>query len=143
MDEALGVCKRLWSEETVAHDGEFYQFEPVKFEPKPLQRPHPPIHIGGESVAALRRVARHGDGWYGIGHTLETIQPVLAKLREIVRAEGRDPDQLEIITTAEVSSRDELKRWEDLGVTRLVVCPWRRGSEAIAGLERFAAEMLH
>jgi probable F420-dependent oxidoreductase len=143
LDEVLSVCKRLWSEDTVAHRGEFYQFEPVKFEPKPVQRPHPPIHIGGESAAALRRVARHGDGWYGIGHTLTTIRPVLKKLREIVRAEGRDPQQLEIITAAEVSTRDELQRWEDLGVTRLVVNPWRRGSEAVAGLRRFADEVLN
>jgi probable F420-dependent oxidoreductase len=143
LDEVLGVCKRLWSEDTVAHEGEFYQFGPVKFEPKPMQRPHPPIHIGGQSTAALRRVARDGDGWYGIGHTLTTIVPVLKKLQEIARAEGRDPQQLEIITAAEVSSRDELRRWEDLGVTRLVVCPWRRGREAVAGLQRFAEEILH
>lgn len=143
LDEVLGVCKRLWSEESVAHQGEFYRFESVKFEPKPVQRPHPPIHIGGESPAALRRVARSGDGWYGIGHTLTTIAPVLKKLREAVRAEGRDPQQLEIITTAEVSTRDELQRWQDLGVTRLVVCPWRRGSEAVTGLQRFAAEVLN
>ena len=142
LDEVLSVCKRLWSEETIAHQGEFYQFEPVKFEPKPLQRPHPPIHIGGESTAALRRVARSGDGWYGIGHTLETVVPVLKKLREMVNAEGRDVQQLEIITAADVSTRDDLRRWEDLGVTRLVVCPWRRGSEAVEGLRRFA-EVLH
>ncbi len=143
LDEVLSVCKRLWTEDTVAHQGEFYQFESVKFEPKPLQRPHPPIHIGGESAAALRRVARSGDGWYGIGHTLTTIKPVLKKLREIVSAQGRDPQQLEIITAADVSTRDELQRWEDLGVTRLVVCPWRRGSEAVAGLQRFADEVLN
>lgn len=142
LDEVLSVCKRLWSEDSVSHQGEFYQFESVKFEPKPVQRPHPPIHIGGESTAALRRVARSGDGWYGIGHTLTTIRPVLKKLRETAHVEGRDPQQLEIITAAEVSTRDELKRWEDLGVTRLVVCPWRRGSEAIAGLHRFAEEIL-
>ena len=142
LDEALDVCKRLWTEDSVGHKGEFYQFEPVMFEPKPLQRPHPPIHVGGESDAALRRVARHGDGWYGIGHTLETVRPVLEKLREIVRAEGRDPDQLEIITAAEVSSRDELQRWGDLGVTRLVVNPWRRGRDAVDGLKRFAEDVL-
>jgi probable F420-dependent oxidoreductase len=142
LDEVLQVCKRLWCEEAVAHNGEFYQFASVKFEPKPLQRPHPPIHVGGESAAALRRVARHGDGWYGIGHTLESVQPVLKKLREITREEGRNPEELEIITAAEVSSRDELRRWEDLGVTRLVVCPWRRGREAVDGLRRFAEDVL-
>lgn len=142
LDEVLSVCKRLWSEDSVAHQGEFYQFESVKFEPKPLQRPHPPIHIGGESTAALRRVARSGDGWYGIGYTLATIKPVLKKLRETVRAEGRDPQRLEIITAADVSTRDDLQRWEDLGVTRLVVCPWRRGSAAVEGLQRFAEDVL-
>lgn len=142
LDETLAVCKRLWTEPVVAHDGEFYRFDAVRFEPKPLQSPHPPVHIGGESNAALRRVARYGDGWYGIGHTLETVQPVLKKLRETVRAEGRDPDQLELITAAQVSSGAELRRWEDLGITRLIVTPWRRGRDAVDGLKRFADEVL-
>lgn len=138
LDEALAVCKRLWTEERIAHDGEFYRFDTVRFEPKPLQQPHPPIHIGGEADAALRRVALHGDGWYGVGHTLDNIAPVLARLRAVCRAEGRDPDGLEIITGAQVTERADLARWADLGVTRLVVNPWSRGREAVAGLERFA-----
>ncbi|MDG1946083.1 MAG: LLM class F420-dependent oxidoreductase [Halioglobus sp.] len=142
LDEVLQVCKRLWNEESIAHAGEFYQFDAVKFEPKPLQRPHPPIHVGGQSAAALLRVARHGDGWYGIGHTLDTVKPVLKALREIVAAEGRDPEHLEIITASEAPSYDELRRWEDLGVTRLVVCPWKRGSQAVAGLQHFAEQVL-
>lgn len=142
LDEALRVCKRLWSEETVAHQGEFYEFGPVKFEPKPVQRPHPPIHIGGNSIAALRRVVQAGDGWYSIGLTLDTIGPVLKTLRDLAHAEGRDPATLEIISAGEVATRDELRRWEDAGVTRLVVQPWRRGSEAVAGLQRFAEDVL-
>lgn len=138
LDEALAVCKRLWTEETVAHAGEFYRFDAVKFEPKPLQKPHPPIHIGGESAAALRRVARHGDGWYGLGHTLESIRPLLQELRDVLRAQGRDPDQVQITAGARVSGPDELRQWEDLGVTRLVVTPWTRGREAVDGLKRFA-----
>ena len=63
LDEALAVCKRLWSEEVVEHHGEFFDFEPVMFEPKPVQKPWPPIHVGGESEAALRRAARDADGW--------------------------------------------------------------------------------
>ena len=142
LDEALSVCRRLWTEESVAHDGEFYQFESVKFEPKPVQKPHPPIHVGGESAAALRRVARQGDGWYGIGHTLETVQPVLQKLRDIAGQEGRNYEELEIITAARINDADELRQWEELGVTRLVVNPWERGREAVAGLEKFARDYL-
>ncbi|UCE84844.1 MAG: TIGR03619 family F420-dependent LLM class oxidoreductase, partial [Deltaproteobacteria bacterium] len=63
LDEAIEVCKRLWTEETIEHRGEFFSFDPVMFEPKPIQKPWPPLHIGGESEAALRRAARLGDGW--------------------------------------------------------------------------------
>ncbi|MEM9255399.1 MAG: LLM class F420-dependent oxidoreductase [Pseudomonadota bacterium] len=142
LDEALSVCRRLWTEPVVSHAGEFYTFDPVMFEPKPIQRPAPPVHIGGESAAALRRVASLGDGWFGIGHTLESIQPVLKRLREVVRAEGRDLDSLEIITAATVQSSGELRCWEDLGVTRLVVTPWQRGRDAVEGLQRFADKLL-
>ncbi len=139
LDEALAVCKRLWSEPRVAHEGEFFRFDAVRFEPKPVQQPHPPLHVGGESDAALRRVARYGDGWYGIGHTLDTIGPVLSRLRAICRAEGRDPDGLEIITATHLEQREDLRRWEDAGVTRLVVNPWSRGRDAVRALEDFAA----
>lgn len=142
LDEALHVCKRLWSEDVIAHRGEFYQFDSVRFEPKCVQRPHPPIHVGGNSLAALRRVVRDGNGWYSIGLTLDTIGPMLNTLRTLARAEGRDPDTLEIISAGTVQTWDDLRRWEDAGVTRLVVQPWRRGSEAVAGLQRFAEEVL-
>ena len=66
------MCKRLWTEEVVEHHGEFFDFGPVMFEPKPVQKPWPPIVVGGESKAALRRAARHGDGWVGMDHTLES-----------------------------------------------------------------------
>ncbi len=66
LDEAIEVCRRLWTEETVAHDGPNFPFAEVAFEPKPVQRPIP-IHIGGESAAALRRAGRLGDGWIGMG----------------------------------------------------------------------------
>ena len=66
------MCKRLWTEETVTHHGEFFSFDEVVFEPKPVQQPWPPILVGGESKAALRRAARLGDGWLGMGHTFES-----------------------------------------------------------------------
>ena len=90
LDEALQVCKRLWSEPAVSHEGEFYRFDRVAFEPKPLQQPHPPIHVGGDSEAALQRVARAADGWFGIGYTHESIVPVLQRLQVALSAQGRD-----------------------------------------------------
>ena len=79
--------------EVVEHHGEFFDFAPVMFEPKPLQKPWPAVHVGGESDAALRRAARLGDGWIGITHTLESVRrpvKVLGKLREEAgRTDGR------------------------------------------------------
>ena len=63
-DEYLEVLTTLWCDETSAYEGEFYSLDPCSMFPKPVQRPHPPIHIGGESHAALARVARAGQGWH-------------------------------------------------------------------------------
>lgn len=73
LDEAIEVCKRLWTDDVIEHHGEFYDFGPVMFEPKPVQDPHPPLVIGGESDRALRRAARSCDGWIGMSHTPETV----------------------------------------------------------------------
>jgi len=70
VDEAADVCRRLWTDEVIEQHGEFYDFGPVMFEPKPVQKPHPPVIVGGESGAALRRAARLGNGWVGMDHTV-------------------------------------------------------------------------
>ncbi len=142
LDEALAVCKRLWTEEVIEHHGEFYDFEPVMFEPKPVQRPHPPILVGGESEPALRRAARAGDGWVGLGHTVESVAAPLARLRELRAACGREALPFEQICLARVGRRDEVARFEAAGITRLLVAPWDRSREALAGVRRFADRIL-
>jgi probable F420-dependent oxidoreductase len=141
VDEILEVCKRLWTEPTVTHHGEFFSFDEVVFEPKPVQKPRPPILVGGESKAALRRAARLGDGWLGMGHTFESAAAQIDRLRALLAEHQRptagDP-AFQIIVGGAVESRADVTRWEDLGVTRMIVSPWRRSSEAIDGLRRFA-----
>jgi probable F420-dependent oxidoreductase len=141
LDEALDVCKRLWTEEVIEHHGEFFDFEPVSFEPKPIQTPHPPIHIGGESEAALRRAARVGDGWMGLSHSLESVAPLITRLKQLRREFGTEQKSFEVLVGGEVKSRDELARWEDAGVTTLFVRPWTSGREAVAGMQRYADRM--
>src|SRR5439155_16820125 len=94
--------------------------------------------VGGESDAALQRAARLGDGWIGIQHTFVTAEAKIARLRTLLAEQGRDGSRFEIVFGGEVSSRADIARWEDLGVTRLIVAPWRRSREAIDGLRRFA-----
>lgn len=102
-DEALDVIKRLWTEPVVSHEGKYFKFSDFSLEPKPVQKPHPPIWIGGSSDAALRRVVRIGDGWAGhleTGHVgmdhlegeVKIYGPteVIGKLKEFARAAGRD-----------------------------------------------------
>jgi probable F420-dependent oxidoreductase len=138
LNEALAVCKRLWSEETVEHHGEFYDFDAVMFEPKPVQRPWPPIHVGGESEAALRRAACNGDGWLGLAHTPESAARIVAELLRLRREAGREDGRFEITVGAEPTSVTDVRRYEDAGVDRIIASPWKRSREAIDGLRRFA-----
>jgi alkanesulfonate monooxygenase SsuD/methylene tetrahydromethanopterin reductase-like flavin-dependent oxidoreductase (luciferase family) len=129
------VCRRLWTDDTIEHHGEFFSFDPVAFEPKPVQRPLP-VLVGGESAPALRRAEERGDGWLGMGHTLESAAPIVKRLRA---ARGAD---FSITLGADVSTPDDVKPWEDLGVDRLIVAPWRRSPEAVEALRRFAGALL-
>jgi len=145
-DEALEVCRRLWSEPTVEHHGEFFSFGPVAFEPKPVQRPSLRVHVGGESPAALRRAARFGDGWLSMEQPPETLGPLVARLRAAEDAAGRTtplevtaaPRQITVVGDA--PTVEEIAAFEAAGVDRLIVSPWRRTSEATCGLARFAKD---
>ena len=138
LDEALAVCKRLWSEPVIEHHGEFYDFPPVAFEPKPVQKPWPRIHVGGESEAALYRAARHGDGWLGLGHTPETAAPLVARLRALREELELMGEPFEVSVGAGSPSPTERDAFAELGVDRLIVTPWRRSAEAVAGIEALA-----
>ncbi len=141
VDECIEVCKRLWTEPSVTHHGAHFSFDGAVFEPKPVQRPHPPILVGGESKAALRRAASLGDGWIGMGHTLESARRQIELLDALLAAAGRDrvADGFEVCCGGPVESVDDIARWEAIGVTRLLVSPWRRSPDAVAGLEAFAS----
>lgn len=102
-DEYLKVFKELWTNDAPAYDGEFVKVSGFPFQPKPVQKPHPPLWIGGESPAAQRRAVRLGDGWYPINnnhtHPLDTAERYaggVAALRAACQAVGRDFSELEL-----------------------------------------------
>ena len=142
LDEAIEVTKRLWTEEVIEHHGEFYDFAPVMFEPKPVQKPHPPLVIGGESERALQRAARLCDGWIGMSHTPETAAVQVARLRALEEEHGRADRPLQITVMGSVESPADVERWEEAGVDRLIVVPWTRSREAVDGMRRFADTFL-
>jgi len=141
LDEAIAVCRRLWTEPEISHDGPHFPFEPVAFEPKPVQPGGVPIHIGGESRRALRRAAERGDGWLGMQHTPETAAAQVTVLRGLTEAAGRDPSAVEVTVMGAVDGPDDVERFAAAGVDRLVVTPWRRSREAVDGLTRLAAAL--
>jgi len=101
-DEYLRIFKTLWTEDPASFRGEFYRFDSIRCLPHPVQKPHPPIWVGGHSKAALRRVARLGDGWHPVGaNPAAPLRPpelraLLDELRRLTEAERRDPSTLTI-----------------------------------------------
>src|SRR5258707_9152776 len=102
-DEYIDAFRILWTERTPHFAGRYTKFDGIVLEPKPLQRPYPPIWVGGEGPAALRRTARVGNAWYPIGsnnqHLLDTLPRLkagIARLRKATTDGGRDPASVEV-----------------------------------------------
>lgn len=138
IDETIDVIRRLFTEDEVAHDGEFFQFPAVGFAPKPVQKPGPPMLIGGDSRAAMRRAAVRGDGWIPMEQTIESLPGNLATIATL-RAEAGRSGPFEVALPAHVTSAQDVRRWQDAGATRLIVSLNLRDPDA---LDRFTQEVL-
>jgi len=122
-DEIIEILRRLWSEEVIEQHGEHFDFEPVMFEPKPVQREGIPIEVGGSSPPALRRAGRLGDGWIEIGAgTPERLAEMLAVVDRARRDAGRDHVAFEV-TSSLAETVADVHQAEDLGVTRITRGP--------------------
>ena len=122
--EYIQVMKEVWTKELPRFAGKYVQIDQdLHFAPKPLQKPHPPIWVGGESTPALKRVVEFGDGWHLGPIALEEVRPKFAQLRELMAAAGRDFSQLEITSMVDtrVVSAADIRAYRDLGVTGLYV----------------------
>ncbi len=123
-DEYLRAIRTLWTDELPRFAGRFAAFDGIRFEPKPVQRPHPPIIVGGHAAPALRRAAREGDGWYGFGLTVEAATPLIAELRRLRADLGRAGRPFEIsLTTFEPLDEALVVRAAAAGIDRLIVYP--------------------
>jgi probable F420-dependent oxidoreductase len=165
-DEYLRIFKALWTTSPASFRGEFYRFDDIRCLPHPVQKPHPPIWIGGHSKAALRRAARLGDGWHPVGANPavplgpKDLRALLDELTRLTEAEGRDPKALTISYKAPVYDtdkpiapgvarrpftggpaeiREDIATFERLGVSELIF-DFRSESlgESLDRLERFA-----
>ena len=129
MREQIAVMKAIWTQEEAEFHGEFYDFDPIIHNMKPVQKPYPPIVIGGGFPHAAQRAIDYCDGWIPIlGSDLANLQ-VVSKFRQMARDAGRDPDTLSVTTfglnrtfqsaNAYFESEDDVKRFRDAGVDRI------------------------
>jgi probable F420-dependent oxidoreductase len=105
-DEFVGVLRALWRDEVVEHTGEFYRVPRMRMEPKPVQRPHPPILLGGSALPSLRRAGRLADGWISRSRAdLTAIGDSIAAIRAAAEEAGRDPATLRLVCRGSVKVR--------------------------------------
>ena len=121
--ECIDVMKTLWQDEISEFDGEFFQFKGAFQNPKPVQTPHPPLIFGGESDAALKRVATIGQGWYGFNLSPDNFARALEKLDNLLESEGRSREELSIYCTPAQGSKgpSDFARFEALGADQIIL----------------------
>ncbi len=141
VNETIQVIQRLFTEDTIEHEGEFFKFQPVKFQPKPVQKPWPPFLIGGDSPAAIRRAAQFGDGWLPMDQTPETLPGNLKRLSDLRAAAGRSGPFEVTLQLGGPPAADLLKRYRDMGVDRVVLSPWNHPREALDVIRRLGEEI--
>src|SRR5439155_264672 len=95
-EEYLAVCRALWRGGDAEFVGSCYRLPPVRTGPPPVQQPHPPLWIAGDSAAAIERAARAGDGWHAIDLAPAELAPLVARLRQRVVAHGRGPEAVTV-----------------------------------------------
>jgi probable F420-dependent oxidoreductase len=145
-EEYLTVLRALWTEDRVTFHGRFVQLEDAAFFPKPVQRPHPPLWIGGRSAMALRRVGRLADGWLAAPQpSVAALAEDIALMRRAAEAAGRDPASIGVASSGGAGSLDalveRLPQLERIGVTTVTVPAlyWSKTfTEALEMMEEFA-----
>jgi probable F420-dependent oxidoreductase len=141
----IEVMKTLWMDEVSAYQGKHYRLPECRFYPKPVQQPHPPIHVGGESDAALRRAADLGQGWYGFNRLPEDVPEALTRLDRILEERGRSRDDFTVSISPYFHpvDRSAIERYQELGVDRVIVTVLAFDSDTLtATLDNLAAELL-
>ena len=165
-NEYIAAFKELWTSDNPSFDGKYCSFSDISFAPKPVQQPHPPIWIGGESPPALRRAAQLGDAWYPICSnprfpvgTFEQYAEYQGRVRANAERADRDPETLDfaysvnwysdtgaqevdggrrLLTGDPAQVADDIKRLEGMGVNHLMLgFPADSMDDTLAGMDRF------
>jgi probable F420-dependent oxidoreductase len=139
MRERILAMKALWTQEEAAFHGEMVNFDPVWFYPKPAQRPHPPILLGGDSDHTLKRIVEFCDGWLPIARPGFHAKEAVARLRQAASAAGRDFSTLSISVFGAPADKAVLDEYGELGIQRaLLAIPDLTRDEILGVLDKYA-----
>ncbi|MFQ5666305.1 MAG: LLM class F420-dependent oxidoreductase [Candidatus Binatia bacterium] len=142
-NEAIRAIRSLWKETPEAFAGTFYAWGPVECHPKPVQKPGPPIVIGGHSSGAARRAAHYGNGFFPARGDYDALPKLLSVLRDECAKIGRNPDEIELTTGTGHVDLDAVRRYQDLGIARLAIAPPAFDKDGIRrGLHDFADQVI-
>ena len=143
MRERVAALKAIWTQEKAEYHGEFVDFEPMATEPKPAQKPHPPIIVGGGFPHAAKRAIEYGDGWMPIDGRGLNVLEVLPRFREMAAEAGRDAEALDVSlysVSGDMAESGQIARYRDAGIARVIFRLPSEGRDAILPLlDEFAA----
>jgi len=143
--ECIEVMKTLWCDELSHYEGKYFNIKAAYQNPKPVQKPHPPLLFGGESDAALARVASFGQGWYGFNLTPSGLEQRLKTLDGLLAEENRSRDDLLIYVSpaAEANNREDISAFESLGVQQIILPVFARDKEKLRDRALRLLDLVH
>jgi probable F420-dependent oxidoreductase len=133
--ESVLAMKELWTKREASFEGRYYKFPAVRSYPKPAQKPHPPVILGGGAKNVLQRVVAWGDGWLPNRITPDGLRESRATLDRLAKEAGRDPSAITISVHGQPADRDLIRRFLDAGATRVIVRPNTMKTDADMGAE--------
>ena len=143
--ERVEAMKEIWTKSKAEYHGEFVNFDPMMTWPKPVQKPHPEVIVGGAFPHAARRAVRYGDGWIPLAGRMgedSDVFTIVPKFRQMLKEAGRDPTTYPISLFSSPEDIEVLKRYRDLGITCVAVSvPSAKADVVLPILDRWAALM--
>jgi probable F420-dependent oxidoreductase len=140
--ERIEAMKAIWTQSSAEYHGEFVEFGPMRTWPKPVQKPHPPILVGGAFPYSARRAVRYGDGWMPqvTASSPTPLTDLIPRFRQMAAEAGRDPAHFDISIGGQAEDVDLIKRYQDLDVNRVSVSlPSETAETILPVLDRWAA----
>ena len=131
--ERIEAMKVIWTQSKAEYHGEFVNFDPMMTWPKPVQKPHPPVIVGGAFPYGARRAIRYGDGWVPHASRPEygDVSDFLPQFHKMVKEAGRDPASLPLTMFRVVEELDKLRHYRDIGIARVVITLPSAGADQV------------